>query len=379
MSLIVAISRRAVIVFILSIAVFGVGVLAYVGLPKATIEISPAIEKKSVSQQIIISSNVKDPDFVHYKLPAKIIEKEISDKVVVERAADATFDDFAKGKVVLFNKQEEEQQLLPKTHLRHVDSGSQFLTDTGVAIPPGGEIGITVTAKEKGSGGNVGPGKWIVEKLSPHLQERVYGESTQSFSGGVAVEKPLTEVEVEAARNKLLNDIEERLRGLLTVEAGGASISEDLLSFDKSSVETSAAIGSKASAFEVAGKIVGRAFMLDENDLLGLTLLNLRSSASAEQEFLKYDPQSFKTIMLRRDVERGEAIVEGSLTGIFATKIGSTVFVSENLAGLSANEVREKLIQLPGVGEVDVTFSPFWVTAVPSKPEAIEIVVNGSE
>lgn len=376
MPLTVALTGRVVIIVFIIIAVVSFGLLAYIGLPKATIEISPASEIKSVSQQIIISSNIKDPDFVHYKLPAKIIEKEISDKLVVERAADATFDDFARGKVTLLNKQEEEQQLLPQTHLRHVDSGVLFLTDTGIAIPPGGDIGITVTAKTKGSSGNVGSGAWIVEKLPSYLQDKVYGISNQPFSGGIAVEKPLTEKEVEAAREQLLNTMEEQLRGVLTAAVGGASIREDLLSFDRSPIDTSVPIGSKASVFEVAGKIVGRAFIIDENDLLGLTLLNLRSAASPEQEFIKYDPRTFTTTMIKRDVERGEAIVEGSLSGTFATKIGPTVFTGENLAGLSADEVREKLIQLPGVGEVNVIFSPFWVTTVPSQLKAIEIVVK---
>ena len=221
---IITISSRVTTIAILTIVAISLGVLAVIALPKATIEISPATEIKSVSQQIIISSNVKDPDFVHYKLPAKIIEKEISDQLTVKRGADATFDDFARGKITLFNKQQEEQQLLPKTHLKHSNSGTLFLTDTGIAIPPNGEIGITVTAKEKGSVGNVESGHWIVDKLPLYLQEKVYGESTQIFSGGVAVEKPLSQKEVDAAQDKLFVNIEEHLRGLLTAEVGGAPL-----------------------------------------------------------------------------------------------------------------------------------------------------------
>ena len=83
--------------------------------------------------------------------------------------------------------------------------------------------------------------------------------------------------------------------------------------------------------------------------------------------------------MIKRDIERGEAIVEGSLSGTFATKIGPTVFSGENLAGLSEQEVREKLTQLPGIGDVEVSFSPFWVKTVPSKPDAIEILVTSNK
>jgi len=263
--------------------------------------------------------------------------------------------------------------------MQHVDSGQMFLTDSGVAIPPQGEMGVTVTAKEKGSQGNVMPGRWTVAKLPPYLQERVYGESAQSFSGGVTVAKPLSEDEVTTAKNKLSKELEERLRGKLTAEVGGAAVREDLLSFKEIETETSVPIGSKASSFEVLVKLEGSAFVVDENDLLGLTLLKLRSEADPEQEFVEYNPQSFATVLLRQDVERGEAVIRGSLAGTFATKLAPTVFTAENLAGLSAEEVKEKLNELPGVGEVEVSFSPGWVKAVPSNTQAVEIVVRSKK
>jgi len=337
------------------------------------------VEIKAISQQILVSRAVKDPDFVNYKLPAKIIEQEIADSIMVERSADATFEDFARGKIIFFNDQEEEQQLLPKTNLRHEETGVFFLTDTGVAIPPQGETGMTVTAKNKGASGNVPSGRFIVDKLPPHLQTKIYAESTQPFSGGVAVEKPLNEAEVEAAKDKLKGELVNRLKGMLTSEAGGAPLREDLISFNTEEIHSSGLVGSKASEYEIAGKVKGKAFLLDDNDSLALTLLKLRSSADAEQEFIAYDPHSFKATMVRRDVERGEAVVEGTLSGSFASKIGASVFSGENLAGLSTEEVKAKLSELAGVGEVEVELSPWWVKVVPSSSGRVEIVVAQQE
>lgn len=354
-----------------------IGGLGYVYLPHAVVTITPATLRKTVNQPILISTTVKDPDFVNYKLPAKVLEKEATDKIVIERSAEVTFEDFARGKIILYNDQDEEQQLLPKTHLRHQETGTYFLTDSGIAIPPRGEIGITITAKNKGATGNVKPGRFVVDKLPVALQDAVYGESGQPLSGGVAVDKALTTEEVDEAKEKLRTQLTQRARGMLTAAAGGAALHEDLISF-KSEIETAVPVGSNAQNFEVGGKVVGQAFLLDENDLLGLTLLKLRSTMEAQQEFIEYDPPSFKVIMLRRDWERGEAIVEGSLTGLFSTKLGATVFKADNLAGLSRAEVQDKLKQLPGVGEVEVTLKPGWVSVMPARSGAVEIVVKNN-
>lgn len=373
------ISHRSLIVIISIIIVIAVFGFSYLNLAQATITITPTTETKSTSQQIIISSNVKDPDFVNYRLPARIIEKEIYDKKTVTREADATFDDFAKGKVVLHNKQNEEQQLLPKTHLRHEDSKEVFLTDTGISIPPQGKIGITVTAKEKGPAGNVPPGKWIVEKLPPYLKDKVYGESNQPFSGGVAVKKPLSEDEISNAQEQLVTDMEKRLKGHLTAQAKGAYLPANLLNFETEELTSSAMPGSKTSQFEVAAKVIGQAFLVDENDLLGLTLLKLRSAAIPEQEFVKYNPQSFDTTMIKRDLDREEAIIEGTLSGLFVTKVAPTILTGKNLAGLTDDEIKNKLSDLPGVNDVQVKFSPFWVTSAPGQKNAIQIKISNPD
>lgn len=364
------------VVLLLVIVIGGmVSGLVYLYLPHAVVTITPATVNKNVNQQILISATVTDPDFVHYKLPAKTLEKEVTEKKVIVRSGDVTFDDFARGKVTLYNDQDEEQQLLPKTHLRHKESGAYFLTDTGVAIPPRGEVGITVTAKDKGAAGNVKPGRFVVDKLPISLQDAVYGESSQALSGGVAVDKPLTGEEIDREKEKLRGILEERVRGMLTSAAGGAALHDDLIGY-KTEIETTVPVGSSASEFEVSGKVVGQAFLLDENDVLGLTLLKLRSTAEAQQEFIEYEPQSFKVVMLRSDWERGEAVVEGSLTGLFSAKLGATIFKADNLAGLTQEEVQEKLKQLPGVGEVTVELTPFWATVMPVRNGAVEIVVK---
>lgn len=372
----IVVPRRSILFLTTLILVIIVGGLAYVYLPRAHIEVKPLNVSRAVDQEIILSSSAGNPDFVRFILPTQVIHREVRESQLFERSAENQFDDFARGEVTLYNKQEGEQRLLPKTHLRHEESDVFFLTDAAVAVPPQGEARVTVTAKEKGATGNVPAGRWLVDKLPVSLQSRVYGESASAFGGGVAVETPLTEVELYQAKETVLAKVRDRLMGELTVAAGGARVRDDLVLYSDEVVEAPVETGSQASQFTVTASVTARAFLVDENDLLSLTLLTLRQSAGAEEEFVAYNPHSFRAEIQRSDFERGEAVVLGTLTGSFASKIGSAVFGGENLAGLRESEVREVLQQLAGVGEVGVEFSPFWVRTVPGRAGAVEISVT---
>ncbi len=368
----IVMTRRSLLFLAVLLLIIMAGGLAYIYLPRAYIEIRPKLTSRTVSQEIILSSSASEPDFVRFILPAQMVHREAQEHKTFEREGGEKFDDFATGEIRLFNKQTSEQRLLPKTNLRHEESGIFFLTDTAATVPPQGETRVTVTAKEKGATGNVPAGRFIVDKLPVSLQQYVYGESEHSFDGGVAVKIPLSEKELAEAGEMVLKLARDRLGGEMTAEAGGARVRPDLTLYSDETVEASAAAGSRASQFTVTAKLTARAFLVDENDLLSLTLLTLRQSTGAEEEFVAYEPHSFSMEIERGDFERGEAVVRGSLTGSFASKVGPRVFGGGNLAGLTENEVREVLQQLAGV-EVSVKFWPFWVNTVPARKGAVEI------
>jgi hypothetical protein len=337
----------------------------------------PIKEEETVSQEFILSKNINEPDFVHHKMPARLIETRKEKTVNVRRDGQGqVVSDFSRGEVTLINKQNDEQRLLPKTHLRHEASGVFFLTDGPVVIPPQGETVVPVTAKEQGAGGNVEPGRFIVDKLSASLQQVIFGQSSFRFSGGEVVESVLSEQEIEMKKTEALEMAKQEARGELTALSGGASINPELIAYDEETVETTVTAGSRAVEFNVYAKVRARAFVVDENDLLNLTLLTLKSSQKEGQEFLNYDPRSFGVEIVRSDFERGEVIIRGSLTGVFASKIAPTVFSASNVAGLSNSEAVEKLKQMAGVGGAEVVLAPFWVKTVPARAGAVEIEID---
>lgn len=370
------IPRRAVLAAILVIGALLVGLALYIRLPRATIVVRPATHQRSISKDIILSNTAKEPDFVRYILPAKLVEVELVEEKKFTRSGSALKDDFARGTITLFNKQNDEQNLLPKTHMRHEPTGVFFLTDAPITIPPQKEVQVGVTAKEIGKIGNVAAGKFIVDKLPASLQTQVWGESKTAFSGGVSIEEPLSEKELSAAKEEVGKNALERARAQLSPAAGGAGLRDDLVTLSVEEEHSSAEVGSKATEFTISQKIKARGFVVDENDILSLTLLALRSSPAADEEFVSFVPGSFSLEIVRADPERGEVKVKGTLSGEFASKTAPTLYSAENLVGRSESEVKEYFAQFPAVGEVQVRLSPFWVTTVPARNGAAEIVVE---
>ncbi len=68
--------------------------------------------------------------------------------------------------------------------------------------------------------------------------------------------------------------------------------------------------------------------------------------------------------------------IVGKLTGSFARKIGPSVLDTNNLSGLSSNEITEHFKQFDSVGDIGVNLSPFWVQSTPSRDGAIEVIVD---
>lgn len=355
------------------VALVIVGVIMLLYLPKASVNVFPATNEQTTEQTITLSGNTQEPDFKQYVLPAKIVDTELHDSLTVKRSGGDIKPGLAHGTVRLINKQDEEQPLLPKTHLRHEETGVYFLTDKAVRIPPKGEMTITVTAQEEGVRGNVSAGRFVVDKLLAPMQSQLYAESDTDFSGGEEFEQPLKEEEINKEKDELTQSLIDRAKTQLSSQAGGAGIRDELTSIEVVNTSSSVELGSRATTYVIKANIRARSFVVNENDLLSLTLLALRQMSNDDEEFISYQPESFGVKLIKADFDRKEARVVGHLTGDFASKTGTKVFDVKKLAGRSVGEVTEYFKQFEGIDHVEVNLSPFWVQHVPARDESVQI------
>ncbi len=344
-------------------------------LPRASITVHPKTETKQVTKDILLEKDLAAPDYVRFILPANVVEEEISVTKTFENTGGAIVEDYAKGVITFTNTLDEETRLLPHTHMRHGESGVQFLTDKQAVIPPHGTLEMPVTAKEKGPAGDVPPGRFVIDKFSQGMQEAVYAESTAPFSGGQSTNTEITEEAIAAARQAVLEQAKQDAASKLTAKAGGAPIRSDLVNVEVISQSVSAAPGSRSVRYSANATVHARGFVIDIHDLISLMTLALRASVAPDEEFVSYDPESFAVEIAQTDWTKGQARIAASLTGTYAKKIGAGELASENLSGLSKEEVIERFLASSTIGSVDVSFRPFWVASVPSRTDQIDISV----
>ncbi|MEK7500313.1 MAG: hypothetical protein AAB649_06985 [Patescibacteria group bacterium] len=368
------------IFFVLVLLVGGAGFFIVTTLfPRASIVIHPKTSEQKLTKDIILSSTAKAPDYVRFTLPATILEEELEATASFENAEGTPTQDFSKGSITFTNTQDQEQRLLPKTQMRHVDSGVIFLTDTPVAIPANGTLTVSVTAKEKGPAGDVPPGKFVVEKFSKGLQEAVPAQSETAFSGGQSTDSEITQEAIDAAQKKVLEQAKADALTKLNEKAGGASIRPDLINMEILSQSVSAQKGSRALKYTAAAHVKARAFVVSTHDIISLMTLALRASTGLDEEFLSYDASSFTLAITQADWLAGNARVSASLAGTYVKKIGLAEIHTDNLAGLSENEIVERFAASPTVGSVEVHFSPFWVKSAPSNKSQIDVRIESAK
>lgn len=367
-------------IVLVAVLVFaGAGILAAVTLfPHAAITVHPKTIEKKLAKDILLSGTVESPDYVRFTLPATIVEEELEISKTFENAGGTSTQDFSKGTITFTNSQDQEQRLLPKTQMRHVESGIIFLLDTAVAIPAKGTLSIGVTAKEKGPAGDVAPGKFVVEKFNHGLQETVPATSDRPFSGGESTDTVISQEAIDAAQKSVLEQAKQDALAKLTLKAKGAPIRQDLVTVEVLSQNASVPPGSRSLRYIAQAKVKARGFVVDTHDLISLMTLALRASVASDEEFLSYDVASFALTIAQTDWKTGQARVSASLTGKYAKKIGPNELKATNISGLSEKEIIDRFTTSANIGSVDVALSPFWVKSAPSQENQIDIRVGNA-
>lgn len=377
---------RTLLGLVVGLVILGVAGALYWFGPRATITITPTSVRHTTEKTITLRTGATQADYAESVVPAFLIEKSLEATETITRAGTSVKDGFATGTVALVNDGDDSISLLPKTRLRHEKSGVIFLTDRPIKISPHQTIAMSVTALEAGATGNVASGKFIVDKLPSEDQQRVYGKSDVTMSGGLVSDTPLTDSELKNAYDRLHTRLQQQLReelqaeaqtkfSLVTINTAGMQIRDGLLEVTLEADQANAAPGSLVASFTVSGRAHGRALVPDENALLTISLLGLRTATPTGTTFSSYDPGSVTVATVRRNFARGEAVVKSTIEGTFLRALDVNTFDAKTIAGQSSASVRELFLQHEGVEAVDVALRPTWFDRLPRRVGVITITL----
>ncbi len=365
------------------------GIVLYLRLPKAELEIQPKTNLLEFEEKITIDKEAEAVDILNKTVPAETLQEE--KEFWKEFTTTGVISDTGKahGKITVYNESTPVTpiSLIPKTKFLS-ESGKYFVSPKSIYIPAaqksGGEIipsstEIEVVALQTGEDHNIGPSEFSVPGLAgTSYYHTVYAKSSEPMTGGFEAEQPqVTEEDLQKAEQnltqQLLTDIEVELR---------KKISSDYILFDdaisKQVIEISPLVegGDLVEKFSVQGKAVGKALMFKKDDLEQFVKKYISSKIPSDKEIyekslkINYTPQ---IIDLRED--------QITLSLNFSVKIYPKINkeeLVETIEGKSEEKTKEVIYNKfsDKISEINVNFWPFWVRRVPKNGGRVNIKLN---
>lgn len=207
--------RRVVAAFGLTGALILMAIAMLVGLPGATIRLSPAANQVSVTTAITVDPNV-DPGFVDTDagvIAGRTVGTEVEGSTTVETGGDALEPSQSSRGIVLFTSLLPEEITVPADTIVRTSAAQpvRFRTLNAVTLPAqvGETVEVPVEALKPGYESNV-PSNHINE-VEGTLGTRVAVTNPEPTRGGTADEvRAISEEDMEHARSLLLQQLQQR-------------------------------------------------------------------------------------------------------------------------------------------------------------------------
>ena len=373
------------IIGLLVFAVIAAGVLHF-AFAKATITIWPETRGVQVEKTVTVAADQEGVGIEEFRIPATVFIEQQEDTKIFSATGFATQEGKASGKIRVFNSYGTAPQTLVATTRFISEDGKLFRSVRRESIPGGhyeggklvpGYRDIDVSAAEAGPEYNIEPSNFSVPGLagSP-LFTAIYGESQEAMAGGtmsnVAV---VSEEDVESARATLIAELKDKAKVALE-----AQIPENLTivaaSLAPEVLEASSLVkaGAQLDEFTYTAKVKFTGFAFDAAQIQELARLLM---AEEIQEGEVMNENSFEVSYEDKNIpiQNGELPIGIRVTAQAYEQI-SEEDLKEQLQGLSREQALNELAEYPSFARTLVSFWPFWISAIPSNVERIDITTS---
>lgn len=353
-----------------------IGFVIYTTFAKATITLTPKQETSHAETFITVSSDAEGDLTSYNTVSGRIITKNVTATKTYSEVQKKEVDAFAKGTVTLINKRSEAQPLLPRTQLITKD-GVIFKTNDWLSIPANGSIEAPVTAAEKGASGNINPDKLIVAKLWEGWQDIIYAETTDGFSGGVLNDYVITQQEIENAKQSAIKQIAAE-----EIEKFSSEISDEeyadpkLAHAEISNLSTSAKIDDIAESFEVTVTAKIKIIIPNKSQLQTVAEGNLRKNLEKNKEIIDFDLNTTEFSVDSISEDTSSATIKANIKAETINNIPDSAREKETLYGRNYQDVISYYKRFHEISRTEISFSPPWVSRVPSNNNNIEIIID---
>lgn len=283
-------------------------------------------------------------------------------------------DDYARGTVTIVNRWTKVQPLAAGTRLKASSSGLIYRTTSRVDVPAGGNVQAEVVADQAGEKGNVGPDRFEIVALWAGLKDKIYGESTAAFTGGIRSATKLSQATIDNAKRALEDELLAAAADKLPEPTEGMARAGKPFAVSTSTTSRQQA-GDEASDVTAEGSVRAAAIDLPA-DVVNQRVNDLLTTVrAADESFVNQQPTlTWRLIEFNERQRRAQL----DLTVVQQARLQTT---SEHLeASQFTRKTRQEILTtlqgIPGVVSADVTIRPLWASRTPGLPSQIKVVVT---
>lgn len=362
---------------ILLLLIIGLYVSATV-LPKAEIVITTDTTNVNSNLAVNIDTAAKAADINKKTIPAQLQKVDKAGSQQVATTGKKNNGAKASGNVTITNCSGDNVSLAAGRGF--TSGGLTFVSSEAVTIPDSnytknsecksdGRATVDVTAQQGGANYNINSGTYSVANNPGGLT----ASGSQMAGGSDVIVQVVAQSDIDSATQKITaqnsDSVKQQLQDQLKT-AGSFPIVATFVAGTPNTTASSKA-GDEASTVSVSQTTTYTMFGVKQTDLKALVDADIKD---------KIDPK--KQSILSEGLDKATFKVTSANTtsaqiGITTVAIAGPDLNAEKLktqlAGMKRGGITDSLTNDPGVSKVDVKFSPFWVTSVPSKADKVTI------
>lgn len=356
--------------------------VGFVVMPKASVAVKTDSTAINSNLDVTFSTSAKELDVDESVIPAKAQQTQKTASQQVEATGQKDKGTKASGEVTIKNCGADEVTIPAGTAVSA--NGLTFITQSrldlddgkfgGICKPAGEHIGtVDVVAQQGGEQYN----------LEPRADYKVAGQAAtvtangSQMTGGTSnIVKVVSQADIDNAKQKINaqdnNPIKLELRQAL--EAADLYAVDGTFAATNPEVTASAQVGDEIASVTVTQKITYTMLGVKEDDLKKVIANAVNEEIDpTKQTILDYGLK--EAVFKLQNQQAAETLVGLQVTSVAGSDLDLDT-IKAQIAGKKANDAKEIIGEYPGVTDVDVSYSPFWVKSIPKKTSKINLTVE---
>jgi len=364
----------------LVVLVFGL-YMALSVMPKANVLVKTNSQAIDSSVQLALSTKATKADPDLGVTPAKSQDMQKTYSQQAPATGQKNNGQKASGNITIVNCNDDTVTLPAGTGFS--SGSSTFISRTNVSIPgsnfksggdcknDGKEV-VSVVAQNAGASFNIGATNYSIANSPSKLSA-----SGDAMTGGTDdITKIIQQSDIDSAKQKITSQDTSDIKKQLQSQLSSAGYHPIVASFssEEPSVSTSANVGDAADNVTVTEKISYTMYGAKKTDLEKIIKDSVKDNIdTTKQSILDYgiDGANYST---------PSPIPNGVNTTMQVTVVAGPDIDSEALAkqvvGKKSGDAKSIIKNYPGVTDVEISYSPFWVTKMPGKASKITITID---